>query len=95
MVPTANRHPQHRYAIYTFNPILSVGRSAVCIACMLQPMLVSFSEQTQQYEAEIAKLEAEEAELVQHVNDCVGNRAQGVVCGLSATEARSRIRTLP
>lgn len=70
------------------------GQHCVCIACMWQPMLVTFDEQTQQYEAEIAKLEAEEAELVQHVNDCVGSRAQGVVCGLSATEARSRIQLL-
>lgn len=50
-------------------------------------MLVTFDEQTQQYKDEITKLEAEETELVHHVNDCVGSRPQGVVCGLAANEA--------
>lgn len=66
-----------------------ISPSITVFVCVWQPQLVTFEEQTQQYKDEITKLETEEAELVQHVNDCVGSRPDGVVCGLSANQAPS------
>jgi hypothetical protein len=51
-------------------------------------MQVTFDEQTQQFEDQIAALEAREAELVRIVSKCtIGSRAAGVTCGLAPDEA--------
>lgn len=47
----------------------------------------TFEEETQKYKNRIAQLEADEARIVSLVNGCVGSRADGIVCGLSANQA--------
>jgi len=52
------------------------------------PAQVTFDEQTQQLEDQIAALEAREKELVELVSHCtMGSRAAGTTCGLAPDEA--------
>lgn len=53
----------------------------------MPPALRTFEEFAESIRADIVSLEKREAQLVEAVNGCVGNRVSGVVCGLPTNEA--------